>query len=102
MGFVTWYEAISYGFSMFGYFFVVGSVSGWLLLSGMDYISDTGELFLGWIMVGFGFVVAISGSYGAMYKMIADGVGRGLTNIRWDVKETASHSNDDNDSITLD
>ena len=81
MGFVTWSEAISYGFSMFGYFLCIGSVSGWLIFSGIDYISETGELFLGWIMVGIGFVVAVSGLYGAMYKMIADGVGRGNGHI---------------------
>ena len=81
---VSFGEATSYGFSLIGYFLLVILVGGGLiLLGGIIGLSGLGTdeadvyFMLGIMVTAFGWLVIVAGSYGAFYKVIADGVGRG-------------------------
>ncbi len=79
---VGWTEALSFGFSMFGYFLFVGFLGGGALLLGTAMIIDDPARIIGFIFMAIGYTVLISGTYGALYKTIADGVGRGNGHIQ--------------------
>ena len=98
-------EAIHYGFSMFKYFFGIGLLCLILVFMGNWLISiDFGPIqMFGAIFVFSGFLLAISASYGAIYKLIADSVKRGSDNqveevpISSENLETAKGENKVND-----
>ena len=87
---VSFSEALSYGFSLIGYFLAVLVVGGGLVVLGSImgsagiFASNNGDegvvflgIFCGVLMLLFGWLTIIAGSYGAIYKVIADGVNRG-------------------------
>tara|TARA_Y100001980_G_C14326700_1_gene145500 strand:+ start:134 stop:499 length:366 start_codon:yes stop_codon:yes gene_type:complete len=65
---ISWQESIKYGFSMFIYFFLFGIV--------ISFLYSIDVFFFGLV----GVILAISVSYGAAYKLIADSVIRGNNN----------------------
>ena len=73
-------EAVRYGFSMTGYFFVTGAMSLLFVAIGMALMSQD-ELgsarWFGLAMLAFGFLFYFSATYGAIYKLISDSVMRG-------------------------
>ena len=70
---ISWQEAIKYGFSMFIFFFLIGIFIAFLLLMDAEFMEGDGYGFFGFV----GLILAISVSYGAAYKLIADSVIRG-------------------------
>ncbi len=81
MAFVLWREGISYGFSMIGFLLVVVWLGAIPIIVGSAMISEDSQRFIGWLVAGIGYTVLLAGSYGAMYKIIADGVARGNGHI---------------------
>ena len=90
MGRVSFSEAINYGFSLIMYFFGVGLVGlSLIFVGGLVALegalgSGTGDELIMWFIIGsfisiFGYLVIIAGIYGTFYKVIADGVGRGMS-----------------------
>ena len=80
---VTFGEALGYGLSMLAYFALVGLVSFFFIMTGLAMIADTSSptdgAFLGALTAGLGFVISAAGTYGAIYKVIADGVQTGIS-----------------------
>jgi hypothetical protein len=69
-------EALEYGLSMVAYFAIIGSLSVLIMFQGLSILEE--QQLIGSVIFGFGLVISVSGSYGAIYKMIADGVRRGI------------------------
>ena len=80
---VTFGEALGYGLSMIAYFSLVGLLSFFFVMTGLAMIADTSSptegALLGALTAGLGFVISAAGTYGAIYKVIADGVQKGIS-----------------------
>lgn len=80
---VTFGEALGYGLSMIAYFSLVGLLSFFFIMTGLAMIADTSSQtdgpLLGALTAGLGFVISAAGTYGAIYKVIADGVQKGIS-----------------------
>jgi len=83
---VSFGEATSYGFSLLSYFFVVILTGGGLIfLGGIIGISASFDdetvvyFYLGLSVTALGWLLIVAGCYGAFYKVIADGVERGMS-----------------------
>ena len=81
MGNVAWSEAMSYGITMVGYFAFVCFLGGLSIFTGIAAIAENENRMLGSILFFLGSSVLMAGYFGAMYKIIADGVGRGNGHI---------------------
>ena len=69
-------EALEYGLSMVAYFAIIGSLAVLIMIQGLSMLED--QQLIGSVIFGFGLVISVSGTYGAIYKMIADAVRRGI------------------------
>jgi len=80
---VTFGDALLYGLSMLAYFALVGTASFFCVTAGFALIAESASsangAIPGALIAGLGFVIAAAGSYGAIYKVIADGVQRGVS-----------------------
>tara|TARA_Y100000589_G_C26784310_1_gene479101 strand:+ start:228 stop:530 length:303 start_codon:yes stop_codon:yes gene_type:complete len=88
MGEVTLGEALRYGFSLLAYITVTGLIAVGMIYLGLGLIAEgqletnDGYFLIGVIQTAIGFLVAIAATYGALYKLIADAVGRGNGHIQ--------------------
>lgn len=80
---VTFGEALGYGLSMLAYFAIVVLLSFFFIMTGFAMIADTSSptdgALLGALTAGMGIVISAVGTYGAIYKVIADGVQKGIS-----------------------
>ena len=78
-------EALRYGFSFLAYITVTGFIAAFMIFLGLGLIAEgerNGTFFVGVIVSALGYLVAIAATYGALYKLIADAVGRGNGHIQ--------------------
>ena len=94
---ISWQESIKYGFSMFIYFFLFGILIAFLFLMN-DVKSDDEIGFFGFA----GLILAISVSYGAAYKLIADSVIRGNNNSDYTDMITEKKESRDTEKVIRD
>lgn len=82
-------EGIRYGFSIMAYYVVVilignlimgiggGMMGAGLETAGLHDSPDWGTVIIGFVVFGFGLLSVLAGVFGAVYKLIADGVAKG-------------------------
>ncbi len=73
-------EAVSYGFSMIGYFLATTSLTVMLFVFGNSIARESDSsfsLFIGLLLMCAAIVFGVSAYYGAFYKLLSDSVTRG-------------------------
>ncbi|WP_276253143.1 hypothetical protein [Halomontanus rarus] len=100
MAAVNLVNGVTYGFRLFGYLIGV-SILG-LLPLGLGYLLMDGAPLVGALLMLFGFLVFYAGSFGLFYKVIADAVSAGVSDVSSPADEPVVDPAPDLDPTTTD
>lgn len=88
-------NGITYGFRLFGYLLGI-SILG-LLPLGIGGLLLDGTPLVGALLMVFGFLVFYAGSFGLIYKVIADAVSAGMRDVSTQYEQPVAEPTDDVD-----
>jgi len=93
-------NGVTYGFRLFGYLLGI-TILGLLPLGIGMWLLD-GTPLVGALLMVFGFLVVYAGTFGLIYKVIADAVSAGMRDVSVQVAQPAAEPTDDVDPTLSD